>query len=130
VVGDKVDCIEDWLHSRNVADMDKKSGDGSGNSRRYVDIGFRVCGARKVWRQLLREGVGVARCTIERLMKKLEIQGARRGRKCFGRPLRMIRSIGQTARSTGNLRQPGQINCEWQTSHVLQHGRDLFMRLL
>lgn len=44
---------------------------------------FQVYGARKVWRQLLREGIGVARCTVERLMKKLEIQGARRGRKCW-----------------------------------------------
>ena len=42
-----------------------------------------VYGARKVWRQLLREGIDVARCTIERLMKKLEIQGTRRGRKCW-----------------------------------------------
>ncbi|MBK7492339.1 MAG: IS3 family transposase [Nitrosomonas sp.] len=44
---------------------------------------FRVYGARKVWRQLLREGIGVARCTIERLMKKLGIQGVRRGKKCW-----------------------------------------------
>ena len=44
---------------------------------------FQVYGARKVWRQLLREGIDVARCTIERLMKKLEIQGARHGRKCW-----------------------------------------------
>ena len=44
---------------------------------------FRVYGARKVWRQLLREGIGVARCTVERLMKKLGIQGVRRGKKCW-----------------------------------------------
>jgi len=44
---------------------------------------FRVYGARKVWRQLLREGIGVARCTVERLMKKLGIQGIRRGKKCW-----------------------------------------------
>jgi hypothetical protein len=35
----QIDCIEDWLHSGNIADMNKKSGDGSGNSRRTVDIG-------------------------------------------------------------------------------------------
>jgi len=39
----------------------------------------------------------------------------------------MIRSIGPPARSTGNLRQPGQINCEWRTSHVLQRGRNEFV---
>ena len=35
MISDKIDCIEDWLHSGNVTDMGKKSGDGSGNSRRY-----------------------------------------------------------------------------------------------
>ncbi|MDP1787247.1 IS3 family transposase [Nitrosomonas sp.] len=44
---------------------------------------FRVYGACKVWRQLLREGIGVARCTVERLMKKLGMQGVRRGKKCW-----------------------------------------------
>jgi len=43
--------------------------------QRIWESNFRVYGTRKVWRQLLREGVDVARCTIERLMKKLEIQG-------------------------------------------------------
>ena len=43
---------------------------------------FRVYGVRKVWWQLLREGISVARCTVERLMKKLGMQGVRRGRKC------------------------------------------------
>jgi transposase InsO family protein len=42
---------------------------------------FEVYGAAKVWGQLLREGIQVARCTVERLMKKLGLQGVRRGRK-------------------------------------------------
>ena len=37
-------------------------------------------GARKVWRQLLREDHQVARCTIERLMRLMGLQGATRGR--------------------------------------------------
>ena len=41
----------------------------------------RVYGARKVWRQLLREGREVARCTIERLMVQMGLQGVVRGRK-------------------------------------------------
>ncbi len=41
---------------------------------------FGVYGARKVWRQLKREGIGVARCTVERLMRELGLQGARRGK--------------------------------------------------
>ena len=39
-----------------------------------------VYGARKVWRQLHREGIAVARCTVERLMGELGLEGARRGR--------------------------------------------------
>jgi putative transposase len=41
----------------------------------------RLYGARKVWRQLLREGIEVARCTVERLMSRLGVAGAVRGRK-------------------------------------------------
>ena len=41
---------------------------------------FGVYGARKVWRQLMREGVPVARCTVERLMREMGLQGAVRGR--------------------------------------------------
>jgi putative transposase len=41
---------------------------------------FGVYGARKVWRQLHREGVEVARCTVERLMGELGLEGVRRGR--------------------------------------------------
>jgi transposase InsO family protein len=40
---------------------------------------FRVYGARKVWLQLNREGIEVARCTVERLMQRLGIQGVGRG---------------------------------------------------
>ena len=43
---------------------------------------FRVYGARKVWRQLHRENVMVARCTVERLMRRLGLQGVVRGRRC------------------------------------------------
>jgi len=43
---------------------------------------FQVYGARKVWRQLNREGIEVARCTVERLMRDLGLAGAVRGRKC------------------------------------------------
>jgi putative transposase len=41
---------------------------------------FGVYGARKVWRQLHREGISVARCTVERLMRELGLQGVRRGK--------------------------------------------------
>lgn len=49
--------------------------------QRVWENNFKVYGANKIWRQLLREGIRVARCTVERLMKKLGIQGIRRGKK-------------------------------------------------
>jgi transposase InsO family protein len=42
---------------------------------------FGVYGARKVWRQLVREKVDVARCTVERLMRAMGLRGVVRGRK-------------------------------------------------
>ncbi len=49
--------------------------------RRVWEANFQVYGARKVWRQLHREGVEVARCTVERLMGGMGLQGAVRGKK-------------------------------------------------
>ena len=42
---------------------------------------FRVYGVRKVWRQLLREGIAVARCTVARLMRAMGLQGVVRGKR-------------------------------------------------
>ena len=41
---------------------------------------MRVYGADKVWKQLKREGVPVARCSVERLMRRMGLQGVRRGK--------------------------------------------------
>jgi transposase InsO family protein len=49
--------------------------------RRVFEENFSVYGARKVWRQLRREGFEVARCTVERLMRAMGLQGAVRGKK-------------------------------------------------
>lgn len=49
--------------------------------QRIWEENFRVYGARKVWRQLNREGIRVARCTVERLMRAQGLQGVVRGRK-------------------------------------------------
>jgi transposase InsO family protein len=48
--------------------------------RRVWDENFRVYGARKVWRQMNREGIKVARCTVARLMRDLGLAGVVRGR--------------------------------------------------
>lgn len=41
---------------------------------------MQVYGTVKVWRQLAREGTAVARCTVEGLMRRLGLQGVRRGK--------------------------------------------------
>lgn len=48
--------------------------------RRVCDTNFRVYGVRKVWRQMQREGFDIARCTVERLMRDLCLQGVIRGK--------------------------------------------------
>jgi transposase InsO family protein len=63
---------------------------GSARARRDEELGpsirrvwaenFQAYGARKVWRQLQREGVKVARCTVERLMRQLGLRGVIRGK--------------------------------------------------
>ena len=47
---------------------------------RVFEENFEVYGVRKVWRQLQREGQEVARCTIERLMQSMGLQGVIRGK--------------------------------------------------
>ena len=48
---------------------------------RVFEDNYGVYGARKVWRQLNREGIGVARCTVERLMRQTGLAGWVRGRR-------------------------------------------------
>ncbi len=40
-----------------------------------------VCGARKLWHAIKRERIEIARCTVERLMRDIGIEGVRRGKK-------------------------------------------------
>ncbi len=49
--------------------------------RRVHEANFGVYGVRKVWRQLAREGIVAARCTVARLMRIMGLQGVVRGRK-------------------------------------------------
>jgi putative transposase len=48
--------------------------------RRVYEENFQVYGVRKVWRQLGREGNDIARCTVARLMRKMGLRGAVRGK--------------------------------------------------
>ena len=50
--------------------------------RRVHKENYGVYGAHKLWKQLNREGIRVARCTVARLMRALGLRGVRRGKKC------------------------------------------------
>lgn len=49
--------------------------------QRVYDENHQVYGVHKVWRQLLREGIRVARCTVARLMAVMGLAGVLRGKK-------------------------------------------------
>ena len=73
-------------HVARGADPAKRSARAKGDAalkpevRRVFDDNFQVYGVRKVWRQLRRENHEVARCTVERLMRDMGLQGAIRGK--------------------------------------------------
>ena len=48
--------------------------------QRVWHANWQVYGVDKVWLQMNREGIAVARCTVERLMREMGLQGARRGK--------------------------------------------------
>lgn len=52
-----------------------------GHIRRVWEENFEVYGIRKVWRQMKREGIDVARCTVGRLMREMGLRGVVGGRK-------------------------------------------------
>jgi len=75
-----------YAHKARAADPALRSERAKGDESLATEIERvwqatrRVYGARKVWRQLGREGVTVARCTVERLMREAGLQGVVRGR--------------------------------------------------
>lgn len=77
-----------YEHKAREADSDRLPPRAKRDRELSIDIqrvwkeNYRVYGARKVWRQLNRETIRVARCTVERLMKQLSLQGVVRGRRC------------------------------------------------
>ena len=73
-------------HAAGRADPDRVSAREKRDAVLREEIGrvfeenFGVYGVRKVWRQLKREGMDVARCTVARLMRQIGLQGAVRGK--------------------------------------------------
>ena len=75
-----------FRHRRHRADPTRRSPRARRDDELRVEIRrvwtdhFEVYGARKVWRQLRREGIEVARCRVRRLMREMGLAGASRGR--------------------------------------------------
>lgn len=73
-------------HSRRLADPDRRPARARRDDeikaqiKRVHEASSGLYGARKVWHQLLRDGVAVARCTVERLMAAMGLAGVRRGK--------------------------------------------------
>jgi putative transposase len=96
-----------------------------GEIRRVHAEQFGVYGARKVWRQLHREGIAVARCTVERLMRELGLQGVRRGKP------RRTTTPDATAPRPADLvdrdsRPPGPTSCGSPTSSATRCSRTVW----
>ena len=74
-----------WRHKARQADPTQRAARAQRDDELKVEITRvwqqheQVYGADKVWRQLRREGIVVARCTVERLMKALGLSGVVRG---------------------------------------------------
>jgi len=73
-------------HAARLADPDKRSARVRRDDKLRAQIGrvheasFGLYGTRKVWHQLRREGIKVAKCTVERLMRGMGLAGIRRGK--------------------------------------------------
>lgn len=59
---------------------DRRDAELSEEIRRVFEANFGVYGVRKVWRQMKREGIDVARCTVARLMRRMGLKGVIRGK--------------------------------------------------
>src|SRR3954452_1427339 len=74
--------------------------------RRVHEANFGVYGARKVWRQLAREGIVVARCTVERLMRQMGLRSSRVATGCAGRKSRPARQCRSATAHAGSAPRP------------------------
>ena len=75
-----------WRHAARQRNAQLRSARAQRDEGLKADIqrvwhaNWQVYGADKVWLQMNREGIAVARCTVERLMRAMGLQGARRGK--------------------------------------------------
>ena len=75
-------------HAARLADPEKRPARAQRDDEIRAQIGrvheasFGLYSTRKVWHQLRREGIKVAKCTVERLMRGMGLAGIRRGKTC------------------------------------------------
>ena len=95
---------------------------------RIHEENYSVYGARKVWRQMKREGFDVARCTVERLMRSLGLRGVIRGK-----PVRTTTSnkgdFCPLIMSIASSMRQHPTSYGFLTSHMYIHSEALFMWL-
>jgi transposase InsO family protein len=91
--------------------------------KRVHQDSFGLYGTRKVWHQMRREGAKVAKCTVERLMRAMELAGVRRGKKTISIiPLNNATSRRDTvcnkAIPRNTLYRAGPALCHDPTRHI------------
>ena len=64
-----------------LSDRAKRDEDLKPEIERVFEENLSVYGVRKIWHQMRREGFDIARCTVARLMKDLDLEGVVRGKK-------------------------------------------------
>lgn len=82
--------------------------------KRVHDASFGLYGTRKVWHQLRREGVAVAKCTVERLMRVMGLAGVRRG-KTTVTTVSNPKARARSTRSTASSASADRTLCGWST---------------
>ena len=90
--------------------------------RRVFEENFRVYGVRKVWRQLAREGIAVARCTVARLMRAMGLRVPSAASRCGPQSATRL-SRARSIASTGSSRRHGRMRSGCRTSPLSRPGR-------
>ena len=104
------------IDSERQSDRKKRDDWLRGEIRRVWDESRGVYGTRKVWRQLLREGIEVARCTVERLMRQDGLQGVVRGKRFKVTTVTDEAALRPVDLVQRNFSAIGQTDSGWQIS--------------
>jgi len=88
--------------------------------KRVHEASFGLYGARKVWHQMRRDGIMVAKCTVERLMRAMGLAGVRRGKKTVTTISNPEGAVSAGQGQSGVSRQPAQrsVGCRF---HLRAH---------